>query len=436
MYGDNAGWYSLLERVSKRSLSSEDAVDLALRHRKMDGDSRWAMPMAMAHWLEDRYSDALACLLEPSVVQASDAHWVYHNLVGMVARQLAGQADLAARAYERSLELDPNRADTLYNFANLLKDDDPERAALLYRRSLVLETSAPSAWHNYGASLNSLTLYQDAVFSLRHSLLLDPFVADVWCNLGLAYFGLEEFCSAERAFRHAIALDASHAASHTNLGNALISVLQPEEALLHLERGVELDQSSTHSLWNLALAYLLLGDYDKGWEYYEVRFENDDFEHVTIPTSGPRLRDLAAAPRGGQPPLVVWSEQGLGDAIQFCRYLNLLDAAGIPFIFLTRPSLIGLMRDWMGLGERVQSLESTDPKSDTRPHVALMSLPRLFRTELNTIPFVCPYLKSPSQLKESLHVVCPPGGISVGLFGRPILTTKLCTATRVCLWLS
>ena len=78
----------------------------------------------------------------------------------------------------------------------------------------------------------------------------------------------------------------------------MISVLQPEEALLHLERGVELDQSSTHSLWNLALAYLLLGDYDKGWEYYEVRFENDDFEHVTIPTSGPRLRDLADAPRG------------------------------------------------------------------------------------------------------------------------------------------
>ena len=72
----------------------------------------------------------------------------------------------------------------------------------------------------------------------------------------------------------------------------------------------------------------------RGWEYYEVRFENDDFEHVVIPTSGPRLRDLSSAPRSGQPPLVVWSEQGLGDAIQFCRYLNLLEAAGIPFVFL------------------------------------------------------------------------------------------------------
>ena len=191
--------------------------------------------------------------------------------------------------------------------------------------------------------------------------------------------------------------------------------MQPEEALLHLERGVELDQSSTHSLWNLALAYLLLGDYAKGWEYYEVRFQNEDFDHVTIPTSGPRLRDIADAPQSGQPPLVVWSEQGLGDAIQFCRYLNLLDAAGIPFVFLTRPSLMTLMRDWTGLGDRVQALDSTDPDADTRPHVALMSLPFLFGTELHTIPSICPYLKPPAPPREALRVVSPPGGISVGV---------------------
>ena len=86
----------------------------------------------------DSYSEALASLLEPSVQQASDSLWVYHNLVGMVARKLGGEIGRAERAYERSLELDPNRADTLYNFANLLKDDDPDRAVTLYRRSLEL----------------------------------------------------------------------------------------------------------------------------------------------------------------------------------------------------------------------------------------------------------------------------------------------------------
>ena len=415
MYGDGGGWYSLLEQVSNRSLPPGEVFERAVRGREIHGDSRWAMPLAMAHWMEGRFPNALTSLLEPSVAEASDSIWIYHNLVGMVARQIDGETDRAVKAYERSLELDPSRADTLYNFANLLKDDEPERAVILYRRSLAVEPWAPSAWHNYGTALNSLTQYQDALHALEISLRIDPLVADVWCNLGLAYFGLEQFACAERAFRQAIALDASHAASHTNLGNALINVLQPQEALLHLERGVELDQSSTHSLWNLALAYLLLGDFSKGWEYYEVRFENEDFEHVTIPTSGPRLRDLATAPRSGQPPLVVWSEQGLGDAIQFCRYLNLLDAAGIPFVFLTRPSLITLMRDWTGLGDRVQALDSTNPKADFRPHVALMSLPRLFGTELHTIPSICPYLQSHEPPRTSLRVVNPPGGISVGI---------------------
>ena len=183
--------------------------------------------------------------------------------------------------------------------------------------------------------------------------------------------------------------------------------------MLHLERGVELNRSSTHSLWNLALAYLLLGDYVKGWEYYEVRFDNDDFEHVAIPTSGPRLRELAAAPRKDQPPLVVWSEQGLGDAIQFCRYLNLLDAAGIPFIFLTRPSLIKLMRDWTGLGDRVQALDSTEPRCDTRSHVALMSL--LTCSEQSSYHPINLAHQGSEPPRDALRVVNPPGGISVGV---------------------
>ena len=154
----------------------------------------------------------------------------------MASRKVEGQTGLAVKAYERSLELDPNRADTLYNFANLIKDDDPGRAAEFHTTAVSSEPNAASAWHNYGTAFNSLTRYKDALLSLRFSLRLDPLVADVWCNLGLAYFGLEDFVSAERAFRHAIALDARHTASHTNLGNALI-VSSSLKRLFYILRG-------------------------------------------------------------------------------------------------------------------------------------------------------------------------------------------------------
>ena len=113
----------------------------------------------------------------------------------------------------------------------------------------------------------------------------------------------------------------------------MISALRPEEAIEILEKGLELDRSSTHSLWNLSLAYLLLGRYKQGWRYYEARFNCPDFEDVTPPTSGPALQSIAEAPREGGEALVVWSEQGMGDDIQFCRYLHLLEAASITFVF-------------------------------------------------------------------------------------------------------
>ena len=82
-------------------------LSLAIRARQDHVDGRWAMPLAMAHWLDDRYSDRPGLLLEPSVAKDCDALWMYHNLVGMVARKIEGEIGRAAQAYERSLELDP-----------------------------------------------------------------------------------------------------------------------------------------------------------------------------------------------------------------------------------------------------------------------------------------------------------------------------------------
>ena len=76
---------------------------------------------------------------------------------------------------------------------------------------------------------------------------------------------------AERSFRHTIALDSNHSPGYQNLGNALISALRAEEAIEILEKGLKLDSVLAYSLWNLSLAYLLLGRYKEGWRYYEAR---------------------------------------------------------------------------------------------------------------------------------------------------------------------
>ena len=403
---------ALLADLCHGKLTPEQVIQQATARRHSDGNPLWQVPVGMAHYLQNQFDEGLAALRLVESVGQQNANWLV--IAGMCARQIKGQEPLARAYYRQALDVDPSRADSYYNLGNLLKDDEPEEAERLYRCSLALDPSSATVWHNLGISLNNQNRHNEALGPLRNSLRLDPTVADVWCNLGLAYYGSDEFDQAERSFRYTISLDQNHAASHLNLGNALMHSLQAEEAIRHLERGVQLEQSSTNSLFNLGLANLLLGRYKPGWEYYEARFRSKDFNAGQIPTSGPQIRRLEDCPKPGDPPLMVWSEQGMGDSIQFCRYLALLEAAGVPYMFLTRPCLLELQRAWTGLGEKIQALGSTDPATDQRPHVALMSLPLLFGTELHTVPAQVPYLTTQQPTPEPLLVPPPPGGLAVG----------------------
>ena len=211
-------------------------------------------------------------------------------------------------------------------------------------------------------------------------------------------------------------MDTLHAQSHINLGNTLINTFRPDEAVVLLERGLELDPSSHNSLWNLALAYLLLGRFDPGWRYYEARFKAcKEFEQLRPPTSGLQVKSFDQLPSPGDPELIVWSEQGLGDSIQFVRYLHLLQAADIPFLFVARDSLFSLLLQWTGLSDYIIHSSDLAFATDKRPHVPLLSLPMVFKTDHHTIPHSVPYLTPSEPIPERLKITQPAGGISVGL---------------------
>ena len=260
------------------------------------------------------------------------------------------------------------------------------------------------AWHNHGIALNGQQRFVQAQPVLQTSLRMDPSSADAWCNLGLAYFGAEAFAQAQRAFSVAISLDQHHPASHVNMGNALISLFQPEQALRYLERGVQLEQSSANSLWNLALAYLLTGDFKRGWDYYEARFSTENFTDDVRPSTGPQPQSLELCSRDPANPLLVWTEQGIGDAIQFGRYLALLQASGVQFLFMTRKPLIRLFRDWLGLGDR-QSNSAAHPGFRRTAPDSLLWLPKLLGMELVTCRLWCstPTCPRPPRRTCGLH---------------------------------
>ena len=377
--------------------------------------SAWMVPQALALWQLNRPVELLALLrAAPPELDRDPQVWL---LRGMASRRLPdGSGEAAAlAAYERGLAIAPDRFDLHYNLANLLHRSDPERAEHHYRLSLRAEPQQAACWHNYGLLLHQLDRPAEAVAAFRISLRLDPTYPDAWCNCGLAYLALECHPQAERCFAQAIALDPRQSASHTNMGSLLVARLEPERAMAYLERGVELDANSAHALFNLGLCQLLLGRFETGWNFYEARLRTHLVPPECVPTTGSRLTDLAQAPRAGEPPLVVWAEQGLGDAIQFCRYLALLDALGVAYEFQCPLPLLDLMRHWLAPAGVVAALPKRTNLQDDRRHSPLLSLPRLFATREATIPSAVPYLRPPGEPPAHLRVPEPPGGLSVGL---------------------
>ena len=419
----NQSYDQLLQQVADCSLDQglRDLVDNMAAQRLQQAsslpDTRTSSYQAMAEalglWRLQRCSEAYALLVPLEADLAKDPrYWI---LCGMVARRLPQAESIALRAYRRALALDASRADLHYNLANLLKDVDPPGTEQAYLRSLRLNPAQPACWHNLGALLHRQDRFTEARHCITTSLRLDPAAANVWCDLGNVLQAQDLLEAAKRAFAHAIALDRSHAASHINLGAALVQGLQPDQALAYLQRGVELDRSSADSLWNLALAHLQLGDFDSGWSLYDARLHLSKARPGERPTAGPMPASLAECPRSGQPPLVVWCEQGMGDAIQFIRYLALLDAAGVAFEFRCRQPLLTLFQTWTGLQHRAVAETGQLDQADLRPQIPLLSLPRLFGTSLVTIPAALPYLRPPAEPPAELRVPQPPGGLAVGL---------------------
>lgn len=366
-----------------------------------DQSPYWIVVLGFLSWR--LHQPEIALKHYQSVLPQVDNDPNFHLLRGMAARKLSDQHQLAQEAYERALALDPLRSDTHYNLGNLYREQRPVDAERCYLTSLNLYWAQPMAWHNYGILLLHDLRLGEAAHALRRSLQLDPHVAAVWCNLALVLFADRRMIQAKRSLCHAIELDPACIQG------------TPEAAMSLWENGGKISEDSVDALWDLALISLAGGSYHSGWRYYEIRFSTKNFVPSEVPTVGPRLRSIDQAPRGSDPALVVWSEQGLGDAIQFGRYLPILEAAGIPYEFRCRQPLLRLFREWFGLGDRAVPETHCTDLADTRSHCSLLSLPHLFRSDLNSLPYVTPYIKPPGPTPAHLHLPAPPGGISVGL---------------------
>lgn len=330
----------------------------------------------------------------------------------------AGRVDAAEVLYREVLEAEPENGEALHGLGVLsYHRGDLPQAEELFRRSIQACGDNPVFHYHLGALQQQQGEWQEAALSFHRSLELDPTSAQAHAGLGGVRYQLGDREMAEASFRKAIELDPDHASAHSSLGVALTAQCKLEEALASLDHAVALRPEDPGCRWNRAVALLLAGDFEAGWPDYEWRLRLPG----ATPTRLPKPRWTGDGLRGRT--ILLHAEQGLGDTIQFCRYLPEVIDAGGRVLLGVQPSLQRLMTSMTQL-EGAQVLTEGDALPPFDLHCPLLSLPGLFGTRLETIPADVPYLAAEPDAVDSFRKKIGTQGFKVGLVwaGNPSLT--------------
>lgn len=435
----------LLGLIRRDHGALDEAEGLIRQAIAQDEQARFTGSLGSVLLEQGRKHEAEAMFRRAIELDANDpaAHYNLGILLLELAR--AGEAEVAFR---HALALDEHVPGAHRNLGRALymlgRFGEAEAS---FRRATERDPADSGAYVGLAAALTIEGRLDEAKAACEAAIRIDPSSFDAHLNLGAVLLRLERLDAAEAALRTALRLDSQRALAHYNLGTVLLEANRLAEAEVALRRAVELDPSRVEG-WlnlgrtlerarlldeaesayrsglslqpadpdleaNLALVLLAKGAYAEGWALYESRF---------------RMRHAGASPwnpgfafpqwsgetlRGKS--LIVCSEQGHGDTLQFCRYLPLLKAKGLKRLTVVCPPALSRLIEGI---EEVDACIRSDDAHDLPPHdywCFMMSLPLRFDTTLASIPCLTPYLHAPADCTDAWKKRLPGTTPKVGL---------------------
>jgi len=454
-----------LRMAAGRPQEAIEEFELALRSQPLLVAAQMGIGNALAKLKRNeeallRYDQALA--LRPKMPEANFS-------AGFVLVRMGKQKEAETR-YRRALAQRPDFAAAWINLGALMRDQGREvYAEAAFRRAIELRPDLVSGWVNMAFLERERRRPAEAERYLRKAFAINPEQLETlvaWCQFRAAERDLpgawqwlrwalaREPNHAEAVNMHGILLHLEarfeeaipiferaealgHTAASSNRGNSLVDLGRMEEALRAQELALERDPMSHGACYNLALTRLRLGDWLQGWPGYEARFRFREVHRSPRVFAQPRWQGEAL---NGQR-ILLHAEQGLGDTIQFSRYVSMVaERGGRIFLQIQQPvsrlvQSLAAVRN--GLAEVLQP-GSKLPEIDCE--CPLMSLPAVFHTTIETVPWPGAYLGAdPALVAEkwiefpSLQSFVGSPRVGVAWAGNPnykadrLRSVKLCT---------
>ncbi len=288
-------------------------------------------------------------------------------------------------------------------FARLRGEYD--EAADHYAAALEQAPGDATLYNNLADARRSQGRNAEAVALFRRAMALAPDRAEIGANLGGLLLTMRHPEAALPVLEQALALNPEQTGAHADIASVLCAMNRYPEAIEHYRAIYRLQPSNNDARYLEALASLALGDFANGWRRHEARW------YATLGRDHRRVFDVPAWLGEDNLPgrtILLHAEQGHGDTCQFIRYVPLVIARGARVLLEVQSGLKPLFSGMDGVagvfgrGDRL-------PPFDLQ--CSLMSLPRAFRTDRNTIPATVPYIApDPDRVAQWRQRLGPPDG--------------------------
>ncbi len=280
---------------------------------------------------------------------------------------------------------------------------DKASAETIYRDVLAAQPDNALALHFLGVIHYQRDEIAAALPLLERAAAAQPAEAEFHNNLGLALAAADRESEAIAEYRAALSLKPDHAPAWNNLGLALQAQNEVHAAIDAFRHALALAPGFVHARWNLSLALLLDGQFAEGWSMYDARLELPELGRDRNRFPGPLWDGSASAGKT----VLVYPEQGLGDAVQFARYATLVAAAGARCVIRCPEVLAPL---FTSIPEVAQISRDGEPLPAHDFHLPLLSLPRILGTTTQSIPATVPYVAVPEARRAAARATLAQSG--------------------------